>query len=605
MVDVPQLQLFVSCRRLPVLDTVVEVHILRYGLSNYLKLGTSEVIWRSANPNFTQTFVVDYRFEEQLKVLFGVLQVRDRNGDLRGAELIGSADFTLHEIVTTREQQQTKPLTPSETQKEPGWIIVRAEEIQRGKDIVKMQFVGNQLDIRGGFLHSYLPYLTLSRAMESGEFQVVHKTAKSPGKSPVWSMYELSVQILCNNDYNRPLRLEVLDERDKDKVESVGFADTSLAEITEGNRRQFPIIQPGKRENRGYANSGIVELAAFEIVKQYDFLDYIMGGCEISLVVAIDFTSSNLNPRYPSSLHFLNPQGFNDYEKALFSVGEILLNYDSDKQVPVYGFGGKINRMTNHCFPLTFDSDPSVAGLDGLMQAYRSALNQVELSGPTLFGPVLQTVVPMTEAEQVSQENQHYYVLLILTDGTISDEQVTIDWIVRGTFAPLSIVIIGLGNDDFKSMEKLDANKEPLVDNKGRVMDRDIVQFVPFRECGANPGELSRQVLTELPRELVNYFHKRGIVPNPPQPRPDLSQLGSPRNYDSARFSQGPPADLSPDSGFFPQEQPSEPLRQYNSAGAQYQGQAGAPIQPAPSSVLGYSMGAHLVHNALRPPPPS
>ena len=584
----------------------MEVQILRHGLSTYQKLGTSEVIWKNASPNFTQAFVVDFRFEEQLRVRFVVLQVRDRSGDLRGAEIVGTADISLHEIVTNQGQFR-KPLDAG-THRQPGWVVVRAEEIQTGRDIAKMKFVGKKLEVRTSFLHSVLPYLTISRSMEPGDYQVVHRTVKSSGREPAWPAYEVPVQHLCNNDKDRPFRLEVLDDWDKGIVESVGVADTSLAEIVEGNRRQFPLVSPEKRANRGYANSGVLELEAFEVVKQYEFLDYIVGGCEISLVVAIDFTSSNLDPRHPSSLHYLNPQGFNDYEKALLSVGGILLNYDSDKQVPVYGFGDKVNRRVNHCFPLTFSDNPNVNDLNGLMQVYREALVKVELSGPTLLGPVLQTVVPMAEAEQDSQDHQHYYVLLVLTDGTISDEQMAVDLIVRGSFAPLSIVIVGLGNDEFRSMERLDADEEPLVDSHGKVMDRDIVQFVSFRAINTSAAELSRQVLAEIPRELVNYFSKRGIVPNPRKPRPEL---GSPRAYvpeaTSPRFPQEP---LLPFHSLAipPAQHSTFPVRQSFPAGTpvQYSAQDGTPSPQPSSNPLSYKIGAHLIRNALNPasPPP-
>jgi len=39
------------------------------------------------------------------------------------------------------------------------------------------------------------------------------------------------------------------------------------------------------------------------------------------------------------SLHALNQ--FNQYQKAMKSVGQILLDYDDDSQVPMYGFGAK------------------------------------------------------------------------------------------------------------------------------------------------------------------------------------------------------------------------------------------------------------------------
>jgi len=65
---------------------------------------------------------------------------------------------------------------------------------------------------------------------------------------------------------------------------------------------------------------------------------------------------------------------------------------------------------------------------------------------------------------------------LILTDGIISDINKTIDEIVRGSSLPLSIVIVGVGDANFDSMDVLDADTVPLRSQKyGRVMARDIV----------------------------------------------------------------------------------------------------------------------------------
>jgi hypothetical protein len=64
---------------------------------------------------------------------------------------------------------------------------------------------------------------------------------------------------------------------------------------------------------------------------------------QIQLMVAIDFTASNGNPNLPSSLHHVRGSELNPYEQALSTVGEILLPYDSDQRVPMYGFGAKLN----------------------------------------------------------------------------------------------------------------------------------------------------------------------------------------------------------------------------------------------------------------------
>jgi len=46
-----------------------------------------------------------------------------------------------------------------------------------------------------------------------------------------------------------------------------------------------------------------------------------------------------------------------------------------------------------------------------------------------------------------------YYILLIITDGMINDMDNTTDEIVRATSLPISIIIVGVGDEDFKAMD--------------------------------------------------------------------------------------------------------------------------------------------------------
>ena len=83
----------------------------------------------------------------------------------------------------------------------------------------------------------------------------------------------------------------------------------------------------------------------------------------------------------------------------------------------------------------------------------------------------------------------------------------TIDEIVRGADLPLSIVIVGVGEADFESMDVLDADEEPLYSNKyKKYMARDIVQFVPFREFRNDAYKLAKETLQEIPGQVVDFF---------------------------------------------------------------------------------------------------
>ena len=73
-------------------------------------------------------------------------------------------------------------------------------------------------------------------------------------------------------------------------------------------------------------------------------------------------------------------------------------------------------------------------------------------------------------------------MLLIITDGVITDMDQTLSAVVQASRLPMSIIIIGVGGADFSAMEFLDSDDKLLRSSRGDVAFRDIVQFVPFRE---------------------------------------------------------------------------------------------------------------------------
>ena len=76
----------------------------------------------------------------------------------------------------------------------------------------------------------------------------------------------------------------------------------------------------------------------------------------------------------------------------------------------------------------------------------------------------------------------------------------TKDIIVGASALPLSVIIIGVGNEKFKLMKQLDSDKSLLRDSSGRQASRDIVQFVKFKKHAAlGQHKLAEKVLKEVP----------------------------------------------------------------------------------------------------------
>ncbi|KAJ7409972.1 hypothetical protein WISP_111364 [Willisornis vidua] len=343
--------------------------------------------------------------------------------------------------------------------------------------------------------------------------------------SPVWEPFKVSLNSLCSCEEKRKLRGVVWDYDSRGKHDFIGEFFTTFEEMQKAmgeNKVQWDCMNPKyKIKKRNYKNSGVVVLLDLKIHRVYSFLDYIMGGCQIHFTVAIDFTASNGDPRNSCSLHYINPYQPNEYLKALVAVGEICQDYDSDKKFSALGFGARIppKYEVSHDFAINFNPDnDECEGIQGVVESYQSCLPKIQLYGPTNVAPIISKVARVAADEEQTKEAsvgpirapgwaetpravtpvggpvwgwaapqaslspQQYFILLILTDGVVTDMADTREAIVRASYLPMSIIIVGVGNADFTDMQILDGDDGVLRSPRGEPVLRDIVQFVPFRE---------------------------------------------------------------------------------------------------------------------------
>ena len=338
-----------------------------------------------------------------------------------------------------------------------------------------------------------------------------------------WRQLPFRIDRLCRGDFWRPIVLELVEVPDTSTskfITAFTYADLMKSMTEQGSfSLQFKNVSQSPVPTTSCPS---VTVRCREIVHDYSFLDFVSAGLEIAVIVGIDFTRSNEEPRIPSSLHAFDvqtgqPGKSNEYSMVIQSVLEILQHYDSDKAFPVFGFGAKLpptKTITSHCFACSGDFfSPEVYGVDGVLEAYKNALGTVSLHGPTRFSDLL--ALTRKYAAPSHESEVKYFILLIITDGVIEDLQKSIDEIIELSELPVSIVIVGVGNENFSQMVLLDADENPLVSSKtGKTMTRDIVQFVPFRDFKDQPfHELAVATLEEIPREVLKFFKAEGIHP--------------------------------------------------------------------------------------------
>ncbi|XP_038971982.1 E3 ubiquitin-protein ligase RGLG2-like [Phoenix dactylifera] len=191
------------------------------------------------------------------------------------------------------------------------------------------------------------------------------------------------------------------------------------------------------------------------------------AGLESSnLIVGIDFTKSNewtgKLSFHGRSLHHIGDIP-NPYEQAISIIGQTLSAFDEDNLIPCYGFG---DASTHDQDVFSFYPDErSCNGFTEALARYRELVPCLRLAGPTSFAPIIEMATTIVE-----QNGGQYHVLLIIADGQVtrsvdtefgqlsSQEQNTVDAIVKASEFPLSIVLVGVGDGPWDMMKEFDDN---------------------------------------------------------------------------------------------------------------------------------------------------
>lgn len=171
------------------------------------------------------------------------------------------------------------------------------------------------------------------------------------------------------------------------------------------------------------------------------------------LIIGVDFTASNewqgRKTFSGNCLHkIVGSRIFNPYQKVIHIMGNTLEPFDADGCIPAFGFGD--SRTTDESvFPFNPDGSPC-KGFSEVLERYNNIATTVQLSGPTNFAPLLYKAIEIVKYEK------HYHILLIIADGQINEEDETIDAIVEASNFPISIIVIGVGDGPWDTMEDFD-----------------------------------------------------------------------------------------------------------------------------------------------------
>jgi uncharacterized protein YegL len=499
-------------------------------------LGKTEVIPNSLSPHWVKVFVLDYELGTPIKVACNVFDQRNKGEN----KTMGSAVFDIGELLGARGNTKAKKL------KGGGTLFANVRKAT-GSGTLRLQCKGSKLKNVEGMFSKSDPFFELSRKISAAgglTWDNVYRSNHLKNTlNPDWEVAVIDLSTLCGGDLDLPIKVEVYDYESSGKHKPMGSAEMSVKGMQSAAASGTPVKLLQKGKDVGFFHIVKAEVSGIESITgqmaatsvspktpfvptpvaaaaagSINFVDYVSGGCELNVIVAIDFTGSNGDPRLPGTLHHLDANSMNPYEKAISAIVTILAKYDSDQKFPVYGFGAKYHGQINHC--VQCGSAEEASGVQGVLDAYDSVFKSgLVMSGPTVFTEVMEVAAARARSSLEAAQRrgqQTYTVLLIVTDGEVSDVAATARCLDAISTAPLSVVIVGVGDADFSGMQFLD-------DSSQRTGKRDVAQFVQFSKYASSSVALSSETLREIPDQVVQYFQNQRISPLPPIQRSDSS----------------------------------------------------------------------------------
>ncbi|WOK96593.1 hypothetical protein Cni_G05300 [Canna indica] len=306
------------------------------------------------------------------------------------------------------------------------------------------------------------------------------------------------------------------------------------------------------------------------------------AGLESSnLIVGIDFTKSNewtgKHSYRGRSLHHISDSP-NPYEQAISIIGRTLSAFDEDNLIPCFGFGDS-STHDQDIFSFYPDERPC-NGFSEALDRYKELVPHLRLAGPTSFAPIIEMAMTIVE-----QSGGQYHVLLIIADGQVtrsvdtefgrlsSQEQKTVEAIVKASEFPLSIVLVGVGDGPWDMMKEFDDNIP------ARVFDN--FQFVNFTELMSKNMPQTRKetafalaALMEIPSQYkatleLGILGRRSAksperVPLPPPSGSYNASSVASNSFKSTTFEKSAPSYSSYETSSASTAAPSAPSSSYD-----------------------------------------
>ena len=288
----------------------------------FAEIGRTEVKMNNLSPKFSKFFDVIWHFEIRQDLEFFVYDfdggVSVERCNLDSQDFLGCSRTQLASIVGAPGRQLIMPLEVNQRPHPRSKIVIRIEQLggSSGVSLANIQARGVKLAKKDWFPPTFIfrspittpqtpnelrallhrfgksdPYLQFCRLRPDGAFDIVYQTEIVKNNlDPVWRPFQLKNTLLGVND-DVQFRINVIDWDANSSHDPIGHVLISFKQFAEAAEKRQPIKI---LHYRGKAKDvGTLDFSGTTIQKLPSFMDFLQGGLEMKMFVAVDFTGSN------------------------------------------------------------------------------------------------------------------------------------------------------------------------------------------------------------------------------------------------------------------------------------------------------------------------
>eukprot|EP00934_Nitzschia_sp_Nitz4_P005879 Nitzschia sp. Nitz4//scaffold331_size19140//14440//16370//NITZ4_008735-RA/size19140-augustus-gene-0.17-mRNA-1//-1//CDS//3329548185//5869//frame0 len=496
-----------------------------------MEMGRTEVSRACVNPTFKHKFRLEFSFHQEQSFIIRVYDEDLRYAtDLKEHDYLGGCVFTLGQLMGAKGCTLARKLA-----RENSYMLVFGDESTETREVLEFRFScqdlikEQSLIDQSKVLDKSNPFFRLERLnKEDQSWEVIWKSEViKDSLNPTWMESRLPLQLLCNDDHDNPLKITIWDYEKHSSSDLMGFVESTVSELVgKAKEHTVPVMLVKREKKKLFGGSklktvGLLKVLKASVVTVPSMLQYLGGGCSLDVLVAIDCSTANGAKGTDKCLHHSASHWLNDYQAGIQKLGSITENFARGRHSSVWGFGAKMKEEDVDELPI---SDGISLGKE-LLASYDKMLVEnpdLEFGEHALLRPLLRAATFKTI--RISKQRQCYLVLCVFTAGDIEDLESCIELMSSAAEdAPVSLVIVGVGNKDFTSLEK--TIQKLTVDEKGRPIGRELVSFVSFKQFAGNAAEVIGDALKDVPEQFVTYFANNGTKPMSRVPPPDFEAM--------------------------------------------------------------------------------